>query len=130
MLPRILAGLVGFFFLAQGVNFLLSPAKAAEGLGMPLLDGIGRSTQVGDISGVFLTIAILCGIGIAQQSPHGPRAAGILLATIAVSRMLAWALAGAAFATIPIAVEAVTAGILFFAASRLGPAAAETASEA
>ena len=124
MLPRILAGLVGFFFLAQGVNFLLSPAKAAEGLGMPLLDGIGRSTQVGDISGVFLTIAILCGLGIAQQSPHEPRAAGILLATIAVARILAWALAGAAFATVPIAVEFVTAGILFFAASRLGSTAA------
>lgn len=127
MLPRILAGLVGFFFLAQGVNFLLAPAKAAEGLGMPLLDGIGRSTQVGDISGVFFTIAILCGIGIAQQSPHGPRAAGILLSTIAVARILAWAVAGAAFATVPIAVEFVTAGILFFAASRLNSTTASQA---
>jgi hypothetical protein len=118
MLPRILSGLVGFFFLAQGVNFLLAPSQAAEALGMPLLDGIGRSTQVGDISGVFLAIAILCGLGVAGQSPHGPRAAGILLATIAVARILAWALAGAAFATVPIAVEFVTAGILFFAAAR------------
>ncbi len=130
MLPRILAGLVGFFFLAQGVNFLFSPEKAAKGLGMPLLEGIGRSTQVGDISGVFLTIAILCGIGIAQQSPHGPRAAGILLATIAVARILAWAVAGAAFATVPIAVEVVTAGILFFAASQLGSAVTGPATEA
>ncbi|MFK7898213.1 MAG: hypothetical protein AB8G23_20440 [Myxococcota bacterium] len=118
MLPRILSGLVGLFFFAQAANFLLSPEAGAAALGMPLLDGIARSTQVGDISGVFLTIALLCGLGIARQSPHGPRAAGILLATIAVSRILAWLVSGAAFAAVPIGVEFVTAGLLFFAAAR------------
>jgi len=45
---RITAALPGVLLAISGVGWLSDPATAAEGLGMPLLEGIGRSTQIGD----------------------------------------------------------------------------------
>ena len=46
---------LGVFFALQGVGWLVAPARLAASLGMPLLDGLGRSTQIGDFASFFLT---------------------------------------------------------------------------
>ena len=60
---RVVAGILGIFFLLQGVNWILSPASAAEALGMPLLEGVGRSTQIGDAGGFFVALAAMILLG-------------------------------------------------------------------
>ena len=53
---RIIPAVLGVFFLLQGLMWLANPGGAAEGLGMPLLEGAARSTQIGDLSGFFLCL--------------------------------------------------------------------------
>ena len=57
MLPRILTGLVGLLMAVITLGWLTDPSSAAANLGMPLLDGLGRSTQVGDFTAFFAAVA-------------------------------------------------------------------------
>ena len=50
---RIITTLSGLGLLLVGVLWWLQPAAAAEILGASLLDGAGRSTQIGDSARVF-----------------------------------------------------------------------------
>jgi hypothetical protein len=52
---RILTMLLGAGFFLQGLGWIVAPAHSAERLGMPLLDGLGRSSQIGDFAALFLT---------------------------------------------------------------------------
>ena len=116
---RILAGVLGGFFFVQGLNWLANPSAAAEALGMPLLDGMGRSTQIGDISCFFLCLGGFGIYGAYRSQAHWVRAAGILVGLAALTRTLAWAIHDAPWATSFIMVELVTGGLFLFAASRL-----------
>ena len=49
VLIRVLCALPAILFFYQGVNWLFQPEEAAAGLGMPLLTGIGASTQIGEL---------------------------------------------------------------------------------
>lgn len=115
---RVLVGLCGVLFALQTLGWLFDPAGAAEGLGMPLLDGMGRSTQVGDFSAFFFALSALILLGAIRQQPHWLQAAALLLGGAALFRSVAWALHGADFATRFIAIEALIAGLLLFAASK------------
>ena len=113
---RLVVKVLGAFFALQGIGWLLVPARAASSLGMPLLDGLGRSTQVGDFASFFLT----AGIGMLLGSRPGraqllyfPAA---LIGGAAVMRTLAWLLQGADFAALFILVEVATAVVLYRAA--------------
>src|SRR4051794_3327650 len=113
---RITIILIGAGFTLQGLGWLIVPGRAAAGLGMPLLDGLGRSTQVGDFAVFFLVlgVSILAGAG----PGHGRRLyfPAALLGTAAACRTLAWAVHGAAFATTFILVEIVACILLVTAA--------------
>ena len=55
MVAKILSGLVGLIMLSTTVNWIFDPAGAAASLGMnTILDGIGRSTLIGDFTAFFL----------------------------------------------------------------------------
>ena len=116
---RIVAALLGVIFAVQGLSWIFDPASAAESLGMPLLDGIGRSTQIGDLGAFFFAMSAMIFVGAIKAEPRWLRAAAMLVGGAAVVRTLAWAIQDAAFATQFIAVELVFAALLFFAASRL-----------
>ena len=116
---RILPGLIGAFFLLQATGWLVDPDAAAAGLGMPLLDGLARSTQVGDISAFFLAAGGMALFGAVRVRPAWIRPAAVLFASAALMRTLAWAFQGATFATAFIVIEVVTASVLWFCADRL-----------
>ena len=111
-LPAILLGLVG-------IRWLMDPAGAAGALGMPLLEGLGRSTQIGDLSAFFVTSSVLIVLGVITEKREWLYAPALLLGLTALFRVVAWVAHDAAFATAAIAVEVVSTGILLLAASRI-----------
>jgi len=119
MLPRILAGLVGLLLASTAVTWIVDPTTAALSLGMPLLDGVGRSTQIGDLSSFFVGGTILCFIGAIREQGHWLQAVALLLTLTAIFRTLAWAVHGAAFTTVFIFAEIVMAAILLFSAIQM-----------
>jgi hypothetical protein len=109
---------LGALFTLEGIGWLVFPTRAASGLGMPLLDGLGRSTQIGDFAVFFLALGLSILVGT------GPRRARVLYAPAAVLggaaafRIVAWAVQGAAFATAFIVLEVVASGLLLALAAR------------
>jgi hypothetical protein len=104
---RIIAGLFGLFLLLMGINWLLDPAAAAEGLGMPLLEGVGRSTQIGDLASFFVVGGAFAIVGVVKRSAVLMLTPAALVGVTAVFRTLAWSSHGAALATDMIAGEVV-----------------------
>lgn len=125
MLPRILSGLVGLLMLAITFGWITDPASAAASLGMPLMDGIGRSTQIGDFTAFFAAVAGFSLYGAWKESPHWARSAAIILLLAAIFRTISWLMHGAVFATQQIIVEVVLTSMLLFAASRWSKANSE-----
>ena len=120
MIYRIIAGLIGALMAATAAGWLLDPETAAGSLGMSYMDGIGRSTLVGEISAFFVFLVVMCIAGAVTRVGHYLRSAGLLLLLTAIFRTTAWALHGAEFATIFIVFEIVMAVLLFFCAAKIG----------
>lgn len=120
MIYRVIAGLIGAFMTITAISWIFDPSAAAASLGMPYLDGLARSTQLGDFTAFFVFIAVMCWLGALTKKGHYLQSAGLLLFLAAVFRTLAWAVYGADFATDFIAFEVVCAGLLAFSATRIG----------
>jgi hypothetical protein len=120
MLYRILAGLVAAVMAITAVTWVFDPAAAAMSLGMPYLEGMGRSSQIGDVGALFMFMVIMCVMGAITRVGHYLQSAGLVLLLIAIFRTLAWAVYDAELAGLFIAVELVCAAVLFFSASRIG----------
>lgn len=114
---RTLTLCIGAGFVLQGLAFLVVPTRAAEGLGMPLLDGMGRSTQIGDFAAFFLMGGLCMVLGARPGGARLLHLAGGLLGAAAFGRIVAWALHGAAFATLFIVVEIATSLLCFAVAA-------------
>ncbi len=117
MLARILAILPGLAMGGNAALWITRPADAAESLGMPLLDGIARSTQVGDLTAFFVASALMCFLGAWRQNVTWLYGAALLLGGAALFRTTAWALHGAEFATLFVAVEIVLTVMLLVSAN-------------
>ena len=116
MLPRIISALVGVVITLQTFTWITNPSEAAQGLGMSLLEGVGRSTQIGDFTSFFFSVGIFCFLGAYLKQGVWLYAASIILGSAAVFRSLAWALHGADFATDFIVAEVVMTGLLIWSA--------------
>ena len=116
---RIVTILMGAGFTLQGVGWLVVPGRAAAGLGMPVLDGLARSTQFGDFAAFFLTLGLSILAGIRSGHARLLYFPAALLAGAAFGRTVAWAVHGAAFATTFILVEIVASLLLLAAAQRV-----------
>ncbi|MFT4826546.1 MAG: hypothetical protein ACI9DH_000922 [Halioglobus sp.] len=116
---RVVVVLPAILFLVMGIRWVVAPAGIAPEFGMPLLEGVGLSTQVGDLGAFFAALAAFILIGVITQKRSWFYAASILLGLTAVFRALAWLLHGATFATDMILVEVVVTSLLLFAASRI-----------
>ncbi len=80
------------FFLFTGFQWLVSPETAADALMMPLLDGAGRSSQMGDIGGLFLGMGLVVMSVVVTRKGDWLMPVSIILACIGVFRLLAFAL--------------------------------------
>jgi hypothetical protein len=85
--------------LLSAFNFLVQPQQAVESLGMMLLDGIGRSSQIGDMGAFFVCTAGFIFYGVAKSVPGPIYASAALLVTAAMYRTVAWLYHDADFAS-------------------------------
>ncbi len=111
LLPAIL-------FIVTGVRWLVAPAGIAPEFGLVLGEGLGLSSQVGDMSGYFLTLGIcmLAALVSGRRTWYYPPA--LLLFLTAIGRLIAWLIHDAALAP-QIGVEIVVTVILLVASRRL-----------
>ena len=116
---RVIVALPGILFVVTGLRWLVDPSAAAAQFGMPLLDGVGRSSQIGDMSGFFLTLGIIILIALITSKRSWYYPAIILLVITAIGRVLAWLLHDAALAVDMIAPEVIIACLLLFASRKL-----------
>jgi hypothetical protein len=115
---RVLVVLLGVGFALQGIGWLIVPTAAAGSLGMPVLDGLGRSTQFGDFAAFFLTTGVTILLGSRPGRERLLYFPAGLLGSAAFGRIAAWDLHGATFATLFIAVELLASAVLIAAARR------------
>ena len=116
---RVIAGLVGALFFLNGLQWIISPANVADSLGMPLLEGAGLSTQIGDLGSFFITVGAMTLIGAITTTRHWFYAPSMLLLVAALYRTLSTILYGAPFVMSAIVVEISVGLFLIFAGSRI-----------
>jgi hypothetical protein len=116
MWAKIPAALAALAMGANGLIWQFNPAQAAQSLGMPLLEGVGRSTQIGDFGAFFIGIAVFCVLGLLQRNVTWLYSAAILLALTATLRTGAWLFHGAAFAQAMIIAEVILVALILTSA--------------
>ena len=116
---KILVLLPAILFLVTGLRWLVAPAGVAPMFGLTLDEGVGLSSQVGDMSAFFLTLAncMLIALISGRRSWYYP--AIMLLSITAVGRVLAWLVHDATLALDLIAPEVIVSIILLVASRRL-----------
>jgi len=117
-ISRILAGLCGAALLLSGLRWQIDPSAAAESLYMPLLEGAGRSTQVGDLTAFFVTGGILAITAAITRNSTLMLAPALLVGFAAFFRTLAWLVHGADLVVDLIVVEVIMLVIFLLAGSR------------
>jgi hypothetical protein len=114
-----LVALPAIGFLVIGLRWTIDPSSAASDLGMTLLSGVGRSSQIGDVGALFLSMGSMILIALTTGQRSWFYAPALMLSLIAVLRILAWLLHGAALTLDMIILEVIVASLLLLASSRL-----------
>ena len=116
---RVIAGLAGTLFFLNGLQWIINPASIAESLGMPLLQGVGLSTQIGDLGSFFITVGAMTLIGAITTTRHWFYAPSMLLLVAALYRTLSTVLYDAPFVISAIVVEVSLGLFLIFAGLKI-----------
>ena len=89
MIARILSGIIGLLMLWTCVGWLVDPATVAASLAMPLLEGLGGNTQIGDFTSFFFTAGVFACIAAYRVEYAWLYATISLLGSAAIFRSLA-----------------------------------------
>ena len=116
----VIIALPAVMFIMTGLRWLVDPATAAAQFGMPLLDGIGLSTQIGDLAAFFIAGGMFVFIALITSKRSWYYPPIMLVGFTALFRVLAWLLHDATLAVQMIVSEIVIA-VLLLAASRIIP---------
>ena len=106
-LLRILTALSGLGLLLVGIIWWLQPATAAEILGASLLDGTGRSTQIGDSGAFFIGVGGLLALGAIRNQTALVMSGGLLVGLVIPGRVLSATTHGGAWTPDEIAGECI-----------------------
>ena len=107
MLLRSLTGLAGLGALIIGGVWWYQPETAAGLLGASLLDGTGRSAQIGDSGAFFIGVGVLLLWGAVRQHAVLVVIGGCLVGLVAPGRILSSTLHNGAVTTPEVIVECV-----------------------
>ena len=119
---RVIVGLFGLMMFVMGLRWLVDPAGAAAGIGMPVLDGLARSSQIGDLGAFFIVSGGFALLGVIKRNAALLYAPAALVGVAALFRLLAWLVQGAAFAPEFIVFELIMCAVFLFARHRLAAA--------
>lgn len=117
---KIGASLPAVVFILVGLGWLLAPGLVSEQMRMPMLEGDGRSTQIGDLAAFFLTMGGAIWIALRTNRSVWLYPPIMLLLFAATGRVIAWLAHGAGLPLDMILVEFVVAGALFMLARKMG----------
>ena len=106
-LLRIITVLSGLGLFLIGVIWWLQPATAAEILGASLLDGTGRSTQIGDSGAFFIGAGGLLALGAIRNHAALVTSGGLLVGLVIPGRVLSATTHGGAWTPDEIAGECI-----------------------
>ena len=84
-----LSGILGLVLAIIALRWILSPEDSANSLGMVLLDGAGRNTQIRDFTALFASTSIFCFISITTRQYQWIFSSGIVFLLIALISVLA-----------------------------------------
>ncbi|MEC9392341.1 MAG: hypothetical protein VYE11_02350 [Pseudomonadota bacterium] len=107
-IARLLSFLPGLLFLSVAYTWVTNPSKAANDLDMVYLEGLGRSTQIGDFSAFFISVSLFCIIGSIFKNTSFLFSAIIILSSAAIMRIVSWQLYEADFSGFSIGVEIIS----------------------
>ena len=116
-LLRIMTALSGLGLLLVGIIWWLQPATAAEMLGASLLDGTGRSTQIGDSGAFFVGAGGLLALGAIRNQAALVLSGGLLVGLVIPGRILSATIHGGAWTPDEIAGECIILGLALFTAA-------------
>ena len=116
---RIIAGLVGLMLFVMGLRWLVDPGGAAAEIGMEVLEGLARSSQIGDLGAFFVVGGGFALLGVITRSAILLYTPAALVGVAALFRLLAWLVQDAALAPELIVAELVMCTVFLFARYRL-----------
>ena len=116
---KIVVALLALVFASIGFRWLVAPEGVAAEFGMTLMQGLGLSSQIGDLGAFFLSLAIfiLLALTTGRRSWYYPPI--ILLGLTAIMRTMAWMFHDASLAVDMIAVEIIACVVLYLGSLRL-----------
>lgn len=109
----------GFALLMLGLGWWVHPEPAAHLLGATLLDGSGRSTQIGDSGAFFIGSGGLLLWGALRAEAQMVLAGGCLIGLVAPGRIMAAAAHGATWTIPEIAGECIVLVVAIATASAI-----------
>jgi hypothetical protein len=112
MIARILSGIVGLFMLWTCWGWIMDPGMAAAGLAMPLLEGMGGNTQIGDFTSFFFTAGLFACIAAFRAEHVWLYTPISLIGSTAIFRSLAVVTHGSDPFIMAIGIEIVMAAVL------------------
>ena len=118
-LLRIVTVLSGLGLFLIGVIWWLQPATAAEMLGASLLDGTGRSTQIGDSGAFFIGAGGLLALGAIRSHAVLVISGGLLVGLVIPGRVLSVTTHGGAWTPDEIAGECVVLVVALLTAAAI-----------
>jgi len=117
-LLRVVVVIPAVIFILTAIRYNLDPAGTAAEFGMPLLEGLGRSTQIGNMSSFFFTAGIRVLLAVSTGNHFWYYPAAMLTGLTAIFRIIAWLVHDASFAISQIAPEIIFTCLFLFAAKR------------
>ena len=116
---KAVVALTAVLFASIGLRWLVAPEGVATEFGMILMEGLGLSSQIGDLGAYFLSLAIFILLALATGRRTWYYPPIILLGLTAIMRTMAWIFHGASLAIDMIAAEVIVCAILYIGSLRL-----------
>ena len=116
---KIIVAILALVFASIGMRWLVAPEGVAAEFGMTLMEGLGLSSQIGDLGAFFLSPAIFILLALTSGRRFWYYPPIILLGLTAVMRTMAWMFHGASLAVDMIAVEIIACVVFYLGSIRL-----------
>ena len=118
LLHKFLVLIPGIIFLIFGLGWVFAPQVIAPNFGMTVFEGLGLSSQIGDLGSYFISLSIMIIYAVKTNQPNWLYPPILMPLLTALFRTLATVIHGAPFAIDMIAGEVIFSGMFFYVISQ------------